>query len=322
VLAQPELALRHASEDGTGPYRIVARKAASVVLEPRTPHALPMATLRGLPAALAVVRFKHQQADLVAGGTIGSLALVRAADLAGPTLRFDPVHGLYGLTVIGDGGALADPQLRRALMMGLDDETLISQAELPGLSPANGLVAADVGDFTPPAMPDWLNQPVAQRRPLAAATIQAWTAKHGHAPEATIVRPEDAGDRLMVNLLAAQWRALGVTVTLVARGQLANLALIDEIAPIAAPEWYLSHFTCKATIACSPVADASLAAAGQDKLRAALTGETARLMTDEVPFFPLANPLRWSLVAPSLDGYRDNPLALHPLATLRARPAN
>ena len=45
-------------------------------------------------------------------------------------------------------------------------------------------------------------------------------------------------------------------------------------------------------------------------------------MADQVPFFPLANPLRWSLVAPGLDGYRDNPLALHPIATLRARPAS
>jgi peptide/nickel transport system substrate-binding protein len=322
VLARPELALRRAREDGTGPYRIIARKPTAVALEPRMPHALPIATLHGLRAALAVVRFRHELTDLVTGGTIGSLPLVRAADLAGPTLRFDPVHGLYGLAVIGDGGPLADPALRRALLMGLDDEALVARADLPGLSEAGGLVAADAGDYAPPAKPDWLNQPIAQRRPLAIAAIRAWTADHGQAPEVTIARPEAAGDRLMINLLAAQWQGLGVTVTFAAPGRPADLELIDEIAPIASAEWYLGHFTCKATIACSPVADASLAAATQGKLHAALTGEAARLMADQVPFFPLANPLRWSLVAPGLDGYRDNPLALHPIATLRARPAS
>jgi peptide/nickel transport system substrate-binding protein len=322
LLAQPELAIRRGNGDGSGPYRITSRRPNMVVLGPRSPHAFPQVTLHGERAAVAIIRFERRQADLIVGGTIGALPLVRAASLSGPTLRFDPVRGLYGLALTGDGGALADPVLRRALMMALNDDALIAAAALPGLTSANSLVPADTGEFTPPAKPDWLASPIDQRRSLAAATIRAWISDHGSAPEVVITRPDTVGDRLMVSLLAAQWRALGVTVTLVPPGQPANLRLIDEITPIASAEWYLDHFTCKATIACSPVADAALAAAGHGNLHAALTSEAARLMFDQVPFFPLANPLRWSLVAPGLDGYRDNPPALHPVTKLRAVPGD
>jgi peptide/nickel transport system substrate-binding protein len=320
LLARPELALRRAG-DGTGPYRVGKREIDSAVLDDRaSPAKLPRATLRGERAALAIVRFRHGQTDLVTGGTIGSLPLIRAAGLTVPSLRFDPVRGLYGLTIVRGGGALGDPVLRRALMMALDSDALVAKAELPGLVPAVGLVSADTGDFAAPANPDWLALPIDQRQALAAATIRAWRNDHDGPPTVTIARPDAPGDRLMVSLLATQWRALGVDVIFAAPGEPADLQLIDEIAPVASAEWYLDHFTCKATSACSPVADAALAAAAHGKLHAALTGEAARLMIDEVPFFPLANPVRWSLVTPGLDGYRDNPFALHPVAGLRGSP--
>lgn len=320
VLAQPELAVRRGDGEGTGRYRIARRQANSVLLAPRTPHALPKATLRGDRAAVAILRFKRELTDLVAGGTIGSLLLVREADLVGPPLRFDPVRGLYGLTLGGDAGALSDPVLRRALLMGIDGDAMIATAGLPGLSAAHGLVPADTGDYAAPGTPDWLAPPIAQRRAVAAATIRAWIADHSKPLAVSISRPVAVGDQLMVALLARQWRALGVTVAILPPDQPANLRLIDEIAPIDAPEWYLGHFTCKATIACSPVADAAIAEAAHGNLHAALTGEAARLMVEEAPFFALANPVRWSLVAPGLDGYRDNPLALHPIARLRGMP--
>jgi peptide/nickel transport system substrate-binding protein len=318
LLARPELTLRRAG-DGTGPYRVVKREVDRAVLEDRaSPAKLPRVTLHGERAARAIIRFKLGQVDLVSGGTIGSLPPVREAGLAVPSLRFDPVRGLYGLAITDDGGALADPVLRRALMMALDGNALVARAELPGLTPPTGLVPADLGDFAAPARPDWLALPLEQRQALAAATIRAWGNDHDGPPKITISRPAAVGDQLMVKLAAAQWRAIGVEVTLVDPDAPAILRLVDEIAPVASADWYRNHFTCKATSACSPVADAALASAGGGTLHAALTGEAARLMTEQAPFFPLANPVRWSLVAPGLDGYRDNPLALHPLARLRA----
>jgi peptide/nickel transport system substrate-binding protein len=317
LLARPELTLRRAG-DGTGPYRVAKREVDRAVLEDRAaPPKLARATLRGERAAVAIIRFKLGQTDLVTGGTIGSLPQLRAAGLAAPALHFDPVRGLYGLAVTGTGGALADPVLRRALMMALDDDALLAAAELPGLTPAAGLVPEDTGDFTAPARPDWQALPIAQRQTLAAATVRAWGSDHGGPPEIAIARPAGLGDQLILNLVAAQWRAVGVEVSFAAAGEQADLRLIDEVAPVASVEWYLDHFTCKTTIACSPVADAALAAAGRGTLHAALTGEAARLMAEQVSFFPLANPVRWSLVAPGLDGYRDNAVALHPVARLR-----
>jgi peptide/nickel transport system substrate-binding protein len=318
LLARPELSLRRAG-DGNGPYRVAKRDVDLAVLADRSaPAKLPRVTLRGERAARAIIRFKLGQVDLVRGGTIGGLPLIQAANLAAPALRFDPVRGLYGLAINGDGGALADPVLRRALMMALDGNELAAAAELPGVTPASALIPADTGDFTARGRPDWLALPTIQRRAIAAATIRAWGTEHDGPPRITISRPDAPGDRLMVKLVAAQWRALGVDVTFAPAGAPADLRLIDEVAPLASAEWYLDHFTCKATSACSPVADAALAAASRGTLHGALTGEAARLTTEQVPFFPLANPMRWSLVAPGLDGYRDNPLALHPLARLRA----
>ena len=36
-------------------------------------------------------------------------------------------------------------------------------------------------------------------------------------------------------------------------------------------------------------------------------------------YIPLARPVRWSLVAPALKGFRENPAAAHPLDELQAR---
>jgi peptide/nickel transport system substrate-binding protein len=321
LLGRPELTVRRAREDGTDPYHIVTRKIGVVRLEAAPRSGLPVVTLRGERAARTVARFAAGQADLVIGGTIGSLPLVRAAALGSPFLRFDPVRGLYGLVIAGDGGILADPVLRRALLMALDGDALVRSAALPGVTAGHGLLPADLPFFRAPPLPDWLSAPPQQRQQLALATIRAWTSQHGGPPRIAIARPNAVGDRIMVALAARQWRALGIDVRLVAAGERADLRLIDEIAPIAAPEWYLGHFTCKATSACSPVGDAALATADDGQLHAALTGEAARLMLDQAPFFPLASPARWSLVRPGLDGYHDNAVALHPLAMLRARPA-
>ena len=35
-------------------------------------------------------------------------------------------------------------------------------------------------------------------------------------------------------------------------------------------------------------------------------------------YIPLSTPLRWSLVNPSLNGWRENGFAVHPLAELRS----
>ena len=71
---------------------------------------------------------------------------------------------------------------------------------------------------------------------------------------------------------------------------------------------------------CSSFADQALTAARTATAlpqRAALLVEADRRLAEVVPYIPLARPLRWSLVAQGVDAWRDNALAVHPLAHLR-----
>ena len=53
-----------------------------------------------------------------------------------------------------------------------------------------------------------------------------------------------------------------------------------------------------------------------------MIADTERRMTAVAPFIPIAQPVRWSLAAPDLPGFRLNPRAVHPLAPLIGNQSN
>ena len=85
--------------------------------------------------------------------------------------------------------------------------------------------------------------------------------------------------------------------------------------------WYLRQFSCEARGVCDPAADQALQAAriatGAAE-RQAQIAQADELLGRLTPFIPLATPIRWSLVAPRLNGFRPNPFARHPAGTLIA----
>jgi oligopeptide transport system substrate-binding protein len=120
--------------------------------------------------------------------------------------------------------------------------------------------------------------------------------------------------------LQAEWGVVGVTVVRAPAAE-ADLQLVDEVAPADLASWYLRHFTCDRSAVCSPEADAALAAAQAATTLAERNTALAaadRTILELTPFIAIASPLRWSLVAPQLDGFRPNPRAVHPLHHLRA----
>jgi peptide/nickel transport system substrate-binding protein len=135
--------------------------------------------------------------------------------------------------------------------------------------------------------------------------------------------PEGPGARLLFAHLRRDWRAIGVDATAVAAGERADLRLVDEVAPALLASWYLRHFTCDASIVCSPEADAAMEAARmapdpvqrRDSLAAA-----DRLLTDLAAFIPIAAPVRWSLVSPRLTGWQPNPFGVRFVGSLVAPP--
>jgi len=82
--------------------------------------------------------------------------------------------------------------------------------------------------------------------------------------------------------------------------------LIDKVADISSPGWYLDQLSCNATPICSSKADqlldaARVATVREDRIR--LWGEAERELIATRNFIPIANPVRWSLVRNGLLGF-------------------
>jgi peptide/nickel transport system substrate-binding protein len=324
LLAQPELAILEGGA-GTGPYRIARTEAGGVLLSPIRAEdeegeaSAPDILLRGERGARAIARFGAGRAELVLGGTVGDLPLARAADVAANRLVFDPVGGMFGLACTGGPGPLADAAVRRALAMALDRDGLAAAFEAPRLQARTSLVAPGVQELPAPAQPDWAAVPLDARRALAARAI----AELGlEAPiRLRVAVPDGPGYRLAFAWLRRDWRIIGVESLAVPPGAPADLVLIDQVAPANLASWYLRHFTCDAGALCDPAADQALLAARLAPRvadRQAALAEADRILTALVPFIPLTAPVRWSLVAPRLTGFRANAFARHPAVVLIA----
>ena len=326
LLAHPEMAVTQ-GDGGTGPYRLARGEPSGLRLSPaRTEEEAeepaapaPDIVLRGDRAAAAVARFAAGQADLVLGGTIESLPIVHAAEISDRRLAVDPVDGLFGLAFAGHGGQLANVELRRALAMAIDRDSLAGALDAPRLTGRASLVAPGVQELPAPAQPDWTGQSLAQRRDAASRIIAGL-----HAPARISLRvamPDGPGTRIVFAALRRDWRAIGVDAERVAPGAPADLLLIDQVAPANLASWYLRHFTCDASAICDAAADQAMQAArlaATPAERQAQLAAADRILTALVPFVPLSAPVRWSLVSPRMTGFRPNPFARHPAVTLIA----
>jgi peptide/nickel transport system substrate-binding protein len=132
-----------------------------------------------------------------------------------------------------------------------------------------------------------LEPPLPQRRATALALLK------GRQVHVRVAMPTGPGSRLLFLLVARDWAEVGIQAQLVdsdARG--ADLALVDRVAPPGT----LATLACALGAGCDP------------RDRQALINP---------PFIPIAAPVRWSLVAPTLDLFTENSLAAHPLDQLR-----
>ena len=327
LLAQPDMAIIRANA-GTGPYRadmddgVLTLEDARPEVEDEEPgNRLIEIALRGETAALAVARFAEGEADLVTGGTAGDLPLARAANPAAAALRFDPVNGLFGLTIADNRGAMRDPAVRRALNMAIDRAAIVAALRVPDLLPRESLVPAGIPEMPVPALPDWSASPLPMRRSLAAEAIAG--AAGGEARlTVRVAVPEGPGYRLIFALLRRDWNAIGVDAQAAAPGTRADLRLIDVTAPTSIAAWYLRHFTCAAGAICNSEADTALEAARNVPTAAERQAQLAaadRLLTDAAIFMPIAAPVRWSLVSQRLTGFQPNPFGTRFPGSLVAR---
>ena len=328
LLAQPELALVREGE-GSGPFGLAepAPGDGAVRLERRV--AVPDGDedrsealwIGGAAAPAAVRGFAAGQADLVLGGTFADLPFARRARLARGALNFDPVAGLFGLAPARKAGPLADPELRRLLAQAIDREALIAALDVPGLVGRATLLEAGLDGVPDPVTPQWMTLAIGERRPgLIAAADRLFGGDER--PTIRIALPEGPGAQLLLNRLTADWGLLGIRVERAARGQPADLELVDAVAPSTSPAWFLRRFRCAVAPICDEQADPLREAARGAPVaaqRGALLAEAARLMDEAQLFIAIAAPVRWSLVSDRIEGFAGNRFARHTLTSLEEK---
>lgn len=332
LLAQPELGFVK-SGSGAGPMVMSRNEETGVARLSALPPenrglparedweeiARPVA-VRSLRAQAAVAAFARGEVDLVLGGSLIDFPLAEVGPLSRGTIQADPAHGLFGLMVRREEGLLADPARREALSMAIDRTALIQGFGLAGWRESSWIVPPDTYSAPPYPADRWNGAPIDQRRQIAAARVQAWTAQSGREAQVRLALPREPGSDLLLRQLAEAWGAIGVSVIRVASAADADLELRDTLARYTGPRWYLNQFNCALRGGlCSREADAlvRLTLTERDPAeRERLLVEAHAALVEREAFIPLGAPVRWSLVRGSIRNYLPNPWGMHPLFPL------
>lgn len=334
LLAQPELGLPYARR-GSGPMAI-ARRGSKAELSLIPPEKRGLAAAEGLaghtrgliveflPAAQAVKRFNDGNADLVLGGRIDALPLAEGTSLARGNVQLDPVIGMFGLLVESEAGFLGDAPNREALALAIDRDAIIAAFNISGWQPTTRVVSAGVEGDAGTIGERWVGLAMEQRRALAAERVAKYTAGGKSAPVLRIAAPNGPGTRRVIDRLAADFKAIGVTALQVGEDKPAELRLVDTTARYGRASWFLNQLACSVhKPACNPVADGVLANARRTadmRERARLLGEAEAELTATNAYIPIARPLRWSLLRAGVTGFALNPWGWHPLPPLAVLP--
>jgi oligopeptide transport system substrate-binding protein len=326
LLAQPELALLD-TRPLTGPLQPRERQAEALrltLLQPKDSEAAaqpPGLILRGESAARAVARFSRNQSRLVLGGRLADLPLLQAAKLRQEVIRFDEVVGLFALAPRHNDGLLGNAGFRRALAMALDRERIGPVFGSVPWQPSLAPLSWPTLELPNPPLPGWAGLALGERRLQARALVALALsdAKRTGPVKLRLWLPAGSGSTVLFRAVRADWQAIGVELSRVERVSEADLTLIDVVAPSGSASWGFGLLGCTARPACDPTTDtaASAAFAVPDAgARAAALGDAAMKLNQAMPVIPLAQPLRWSLVAPNLAGFQPNARGVHPLYPL------
>lgn len=331
LFAQPELGLTQGGK-GTGPMKLERHKDIAVLsmIAPED-RGLPQVEgwknhvreleLRALPAAGAIKLFDDGAVDVMLGGQIQSLPLANTGPLSRGTVQLDPAIGLFGLQVRRAEGLLADASGREAVSMAIDREDLIEPFNVGGWQPTTRLVAPGLAGDLGTIGERWGTMTLAQRRAVAAQRVAQWAGRKPAAPPTlTIELPAGPGADILFDRLAGDLKAIGVTLRRPAKGEQAELVLIDRVARYASARWFLNQFNCGLRPGiCSEAADRLVAQAlstDDPAENAALLTEAEAELTQTNGYIPFGPPVRFSLVRAGIDGFAANPWAFHPLPPL------
>lgn len=328
MLAQPEFGLIQKGS-GSGPM-VAERVGGNLFLRLRGEESdgtieLGDARLRlaANTAPTTLARFALGQNDLVLNGRFEHLPLLTATKGNEAATRFDPVPGLFGLLVTGNGPFLADASNREAIAMAIDRPRALSSFGITDWRETLTLAPETLSNRANLPRPEWASKNMAERKSAAQAAVRQWKTANGEVRRLRIAMPRGTGSRILFARIRADLAAIGLDVERVTPLQQADLVLIDRVADISSPGWYLGQLSCTATPICSARADSLLEEARRAatrEQRIALWAEAESELQATRNFIPIANPVRWSLVRNGLLGFAQNPRGWHPLQYLGREP--
>jgi oligopeptide transport system substrate-binding protein len=330
LLAQPEMSIMR-SGLGTGPYFVHSKRDGVMRLrlvpdpgavEAEGVDAVALQTsdvrIRAERMAKGIARFQAGGIKYLTGGTFADLPLANAANPNSTEFELDTAYGLFGFIVTDTGGLLADRDIRSALSIAIDRDTLLQRFGVRDWQTSFSILPLQLDSASPPNVLGVMQEPYRERLLRARALLAS--KKRG---SIRVAMPEGPGARLLFAELASDWNAIGISAVRVGMGQSADLRLIDEVAPISSAIWYLRRLSCNPGAICSAAAveatDAAINSADLSSRSVAIAKADAALVISQ-NYIPLALPLRWSLVAPELTGWKAGAFAVHPLRHLRPRP--
>lgn len=323
ILAQPELGLLH---KGIGSGPMVARKNGNVAQllhrgeDPERGVALEDARLRlaSNDAATALARYIGGETDLVLDGRFEHLPYLAATD-GGQAVTYDAPLGLFGFLFVENGPFLSNSVNRDAMAMAIDRPRMISDFNIGIWKEMIALAPDALPNRVAVERPEWATLRIDQRKAQARQVIQNWQSANGNVRPLRIAMPKGPGSRILFARLKADFAAIGLTVERVAYGQQEDLRLIDQIADMTSPAWYLEQLSCRVTTICSAEVDAMVAEAQRQSdrnIRSQKLAEAELKLQKLRNFIPLANPVRWSLPRDGLLGFVANARGRHPLQYL------
>ncbi len=319
IIAQPEFGLVR-NGVGTGPMQANKRGSAlrlqrrgidiqnNLILENE------WIDLRSNVASTALARFKNLETDFISGGRFQHLPMLEAANLPGRSPQFDAVPGLFGLAFVKAGPFLSERGNRDAIAMAIDRPKMLSSFGILAWQEALTIVPEAMQNRDPIPRPDWAAKPVDQRKEQARQVIARWKNANGNIRPLRIGLPRGSGSRILFARLQSDLAAIGLRAERVTASQQPDLMLIDKVADMSSPGWYLSQLSCRNIAVCSEESDrllteAQLTRNAADRQR--LLGEAEAKLQTARNFIPLANPVRWSVTRDGLIGYAQNPRGWH-----------
>lgn len=324
TLAQPELGLVQ-SGFGSGPmqarkqggsYQLRMReldeKGRDILSDDRM-------TLRSDRAPEALARFQKGEIDFITGGRYDDVPSLTAAKISGGVAQFDPVPGLFGLRFVGAGPFLSRAENREAIAMAIDRPKLLTSFDMLAWQEAISLMPETLLSRKQLDRPAWNSLRIADRKIQAHQTIAHWISGNGKIRAIKIAISDKPGGRMIFAQLASDLHDIGIDAVRVDLDDTADLQLVDRVADLSSPIWYLSQLSCAQSPVCDAEADALVEKARVTKdseLRAYLLNQAEMKMQSKRIFIPIANPLRWSVTRNGLLGFAINPRGWHPLNEL------